>query len=210
MVIAGTGFQNSAAVTVTYDGVKVSSGNTGTNGLFVTSPFLVPVSTHGAHTIIVTDGINTENVTFTVESIPPGVPQPLVPLMGATIKSPYIFQWNAVTDPSAPVTYELQIATSQDFATGSIILDKTGIKESQYKLTDTEALQLSGNVPTYYWRERATDAASNASAWTGAAQFLVAKPFKFTGWPLYVSIVVGAIVFFLLGLWAGRRSAFSY
>jgi len=207
--IGGAGFQQSAKVTVTYDGEKVAGGNVDTAGFFVVT-FQVPASIHGNHIISATDGINSENITFTVESTPPSVPIPLAPAMGASIKSPYLFDWNDVTDVSAPVTYELQIATAADFAANSIIFNKTGLKESQYKLTEAEALQLSGNVAAYYWRERAVDAAANASAWTGAGQFSVAKPFKFVGWPLYLTIGVGAVVFFLLGLWVGRRSAFSY
>jgi hypothetical protein len=54
------------------------------------------------------------------------------------------------------------------------------------------------------------DAALNESTWTGANEFSLAKPFEFTGWPLYLTIGVGALVLFLLGLWVGRRSAFYY
>jgi hypothetical protein len=77
-------------------------------------------------------------------------------------------------------------------------------------MTDAEAPLLSSKVTSYYWRDRAVDAASNASAWTGAGQFSVTKPFTFVGWPLYLTIGIGAVVVFLIGLWVGRRSAFSY
>jgi hypothetical protein len=209
IVIGGGGFTAGGTVTINYDGVKVTEGNINTSGYFVIN-FTVPVSVHGAHVITATDGINTGNVTYTVESTAPGTPIPLEPAMGASIKSPYLFDWNDVTDPSAPVIYDLQIATSSDFSANSLVVDKTGLTKSEYTLTDTEGLRLSNQVVTYYWRERASDAASNASGWTGAGQFSISKPFKFTGWPMYVSIGVGALLFFLFGLWIGRRTAFYY
>jgi hypothetical protein len=211
LVIYGQSFLPGTAVTITYDGVTIGTRNTDASGYFISDPFKVPAGIHGNHTIIVTDGVNSKSSTFTVESTAPQIPTPLVPAMGASLKSPYLFDWADVTDVSAPVSYELQIATAADFSTNSIVLTKTALKESQYNLTEAEATPLSsGNGISYYWRERAIDAASNASGWTGAGQFNIPKPFDFVGWPLYLTMGVGAVVFFLLGLWLGRRSAFSY
>jgi hypothetical protein len=211
LVIYGQSFLPNAAVTITYDGGTVDTRNTDASGYFISDPIKVPVGLHGNHTIIATDGVNSKSTTFTVESTAPQIPTPLVPAMGASLKSPYLFDWADVTDVSVPVTYELQIATTADFSANSVVLSKTALKESQYNLTEAEATQLtSGNGISYYWRERAIDAASNASGWTGAGQFTIPKPFDFVGWPLYLTMGVGAVVFFLLGLWLGRRSAFSY
>jgi hypothetical protein len=111
IVIVGDGFKAGGIATVSYDGVKVTEGNVNSSGSFVIN-FQAPVSTHGDHTIVATDGTNSENITYTVESTPPGVPIPLAPAMNASIKSPYLFDWADVTDTSAPVTYELQIGIS--------------------------------------------------------------------------------------------------
>ncbi|MFA5309672.1 MAG: hypothetical protein WC370_09350 [Dehalococcoidales bacterium] len=210
VVIWGSGFLNNSLVTVTYDGTKITESTAGADGHFVTSPFQIPASAHGDHVIAVTDGVNTESVTFTLESTPPSVPTGAAPASGASLKKPYLFDWNDVTDASAPVKYELQIATDTGFSADSLVLNKTGLMESQYKLTEAEGLNLSSDLGVYYWRIRAVDAASNDSAWTSPGQFKVIKPFSYVGWPLWLTIAVGAVVFFLAGLWLGRRTAFSY
>ncbi len=204
----GFDFTAGSTVVITYDGAALTTTTADADG-FVSVTFTVPAGKYGAHTITATDGVNSGTYTFTVESTAPEVPQPNSPSMGAAVKSPPTFDWNDVTDLSAPVTYKLQIATSTDFAANSIVLDKTGIVASGYTLTDAEASQLTGDV-TYYWREKAVDAAQNESAWTGAGEFTISQPFEFTGWPLYLTIGVGAVLMFLLGLWIGRRTAFYY
>jgi len=208
IVIIGTSFKANGIATITYDNAKVAEGNINATGSFVVN-FPAPASTHGDHIITATDSINSESIIFTMESTPPSVPIPLAPAMGASLKSPYLFDWNDVTDLSTPVTYELQVATAADFSANSIVFNKTGLKESQYKLTEAEANQISGGA-AYYWRERAVDAASNASDWTGAGQFSVPEPFSFIGWPLYLTISIGGVVLFLAGLWLGRHTAFTY
>ena len=53
------------------------------------------------------------------------------------------FDWSDVTDNSTPVTYSLQIASDQNF--GSLVLSKTGIRESHYTLTKDEILSADFN-----------------------------------------------------------------
>jgi hypothetical protein len=146
-------------------------------------------------------------VTFTMESTPPPIPPPLLPMMGDKAKSLAYFDWDDVDDDSMPVTYDLQIATDANFTT--ILLEKTGLTTSGYTLTEAEKLESTGKEAPYYWHVRAVDAASNASVWTGAGTFYVGFIFGFPelkGWVLYGLIGAGVLLLFFLGFWAGRKS----
>lgn len=209
-VVYGNGFQPSGIVTIKYDDAAVATYTTDASGYFISVPLSVPASKHGVHTITATDNIYSISANFTVESVAPQIPQPLSPANRQVLKSPLKFDWADVTDESSPVTYTLQIASAAGFAADAIILEKTALTASEYTLSETEGLKLTGEVKTYYWREKAIDAAMNESGWTGAGEFSVAQPFKFTGWVLYVTIGAGAVLIFLFGLWIGRRTAFYY
>ncbi len=206
--IASSGFIPNHPVTVSIDGQNVTQRNATESGLFFTSVKL-PALKYGEHTISATDGTNTATAIFTIESKAPNTPQPLSPAMGEAISALASFDWEDVEDDSLPITYNLQIATSKTFDTNSIVINVTGITESQYTLTEDEQLRLSSEI-IYYWREQAIDAAQNASGWTGAGEFTMVKPFEFIGWPLYLTIGLGGLVLFLLGMWVGRRTAFYY
>ena len=203
------GFIANHAFTVTYDSVSTNTtGTVGADGLLFTN-FTIPKSQHGAHTIVASDGTNSATAIYTIESVAPTTPQPLRPYMDEGVSSPASFDWADVTDPSAPVTYKLQIATANTFATDTILIDKSNILTSGYTLTDADNLKVTTGV-TYYWREKAVDAAGNESAWTGANSFSISQGFSFSGWPLYVTIVIVAILLFVFGILVGRRSAYNY
>ncbi len=172
--------------------------------------FTAPPSKAGEHTITASDGTNIGAVTYTVESIAPSTPAPLLPAMGVKIKSPVSFDWEDVTDDSAPVTYNLQIANDDDFAEDSIVLEKTLLPLSEYTLSEMEEMDLAGRQEPYFWRIQAVDAASNASEWTGAGEIYVAPPFSFPNWALYTLLGIGAVLIFGIGYWLGRRTAFYY
>lgn len=207
--IAGSGFLPVHAVTVAFDNVTMKEINTNASGGFVSNFLVPPNSQYGAHTISATDGTNTGTAIYTVESTPPGIPQPISPAMGEAISAPASFNWEDVDDASKPITYNMQIATTDTFDANTILLNITGITSSEYTLSDEQQQMLASEI-IYYWRERAIDAALNASDWTGAGEFTMIKPFEFIGWPLYTTIGVGGLVLFLLGLWVGRRTAFYY
>ena len=209
LTISGVGFKAGAKVTIKYADQDVATATTTAQGILIAS-FKVPVSKSGAHDIIASDGTNTLKLPYTVESTPPKIPQPLTPEMGVKVSAPVTFDWEDVTDESSPVTYDLQVASASDFAGSSLILDIKDIAKSEYTLTDDEELKLAGQTDRLFWRIKAIDAASNESDWTGAGDFSISQPFKFTGWPLYLSIGVGAVLIFLLGFWMGRRTAFYY
>ncbi|MBN1161090.1 MAG: hypothetical protein JXA17_03990 [Dehalococcoidales bacterium] len=206
--VGASGFLPNSTVTVTIDGTEIAQKATDASG-FVVISFKVPSIQYGEHTVIASDGTNIASANFSIESTAPAIPQPISPAMGEAIPSPAYFDWDPVTDISAPVTYKLQIATSNTFEAETIVLDLSGITTSEYTLTEAEQLKLSAEV-TYYWREKSVDAAFNESGWTGAGEFTMIKPFEFTGWPLYLTLSLGGVILFLLGLWVGRRTAFYY
>jgi hypothetical protein len=208
VTISGSGFKPNSQITVTYatEPAVVATATSDAKGAF-SATFKVPPSGAGAHTITATDGTNSMPVTFTMESTPPPIPPPLLPMMGVKAKALAYFDWEDVTDDSMPVTYTLQIATDANFT--SLLLEKTGLTTSGYTLTEAEKLESTGKEAPYYWHVRAVDAASNASEWTGAGTFYVGFIFGFpelTGWVLYGLIGAGVLLLFFLGFWAGRKS----
>jgi hypothetical protein len=214
LTISGTGFQPSSEITITYESTPVEFYTDSESDGSFSYTFKVPPSSHGEHTITADDGYSPPLfVTFYMESTPPAIPPPLQPYMDGKADSLAFFDWEDVTadtdgvvEESLPITYELQVATDADFT--DIILDKKELETSEYTLTEEEALESSEKDAPYYWHVRAVDAASNASAWTGAAPFRVGFIFNFpdiSGWLLYVLIGVGALVLFFVGFLLGRR-----
>ncbi len=207
--IGGAGFNPGAEVVLKYDDIEINTVQADASGV-VTFIFNAPASKAGAHIITVSDGTNSATTTFTVESKAPDTPPPLLPEMGAKEKLPITFDWEDVTDVSRPVTYTLQIATDEDFAADSILLEKKKIPISEFVLEELDELDLESHEGALYWRVRALDAASNASPWTGAGEFSASGSSSFPGWALYTILAVAGVLLFLLGLWVGRRTAFYY
>jgi hypothetical protein len=104
------------------------------------------------------------------------------------------------------------VATTRDFAAGSIVLDKPALTESRYVLTTAEAEALAGDEDTtYYWRIQASDAASNLSPWVIAADFSYSPPFNFfSSMFFYIALAVGGILLFALGFLLGKKMAYSW
>jgi hypothetical protein len=219
LTISGTGFKPNYEIEITYASTPVTFTTTSEPDGSFSYTFEVPPSTAGEHTITATDHISSMSVKFFMESTPPEIPQPLLPLMEGKAESKADFDWedvvtdtDGVSEQSLPITYELQVATDKNFT--KKLINKTGLATSEYTLTEDEALESnSDEIPYYYWRVRAVDAASNASQWTGAGQFKVGFTFNFpglSGWLLYVLIGVGAVVLFFVGFFVGRRGGGDY
>jgi hypothetical protein len=212
LTISGSGFKPDHEIEIIYESTPAVFNTTSeADGSFSTT-IEVPPSEHGEHTITATDGTSSMLVNFYMESTPPDTPPPLLPYMDGKAESQAHFEWEAVTtdidgqpEKSLPITYQLQIATDSEFT--DLLLDKKGITTTEYTLTEDEALESNSNeIPYYYWRLRAVDAASNASDWTGAGQFKVGFMFpKISGWLLYLLIGIGALVLFFVGFFIGRR-----
>jgi hypothetical protein len=206
--IGGAGFTAGANVTIKYGTTVVATAKAATDTTFQII-FNLPPIPHGIHQFTISDGVNTATTNFTVESTPPKMPPQLKPELGGKAKTPVTFGWTAVIDDSEPVTYSLQVSTDKSF-TGTLVLDKTGLDSPTYTLSELEQAKLVGSGNPYYWRVEAIDAASNESGWTSASLFDVGAPFKFPRWGIYLGVIVGALVVFILGLLVGRRTALKY
>lgn len=207
IVIGGAGFEADGTVTIKYDGENIVTAKADGNGIFWAA-FAIPAGKSGDHVVIATDGTNTEQFTFTVETTSPPAPAPLVPEMGVEVESPVAFDWKNVIDESVPVTYSLQIATSRDFSSNSIIVEKEGLQTSVYTVTEKEQEKLVGQSDPYYWRVRAVDGAANVGEWSGTGEFYVSPPFSLPSWAIYTLIGLGALVLFAVGYWLGRKNAY--
>jgi hypothetical protein len=209
VTLSGSGFRADWQITITYASTPVTFiTNSLTDGSF-SYTFEVPPSAGGMHVITVTDGENTDQTSFFVESTPPALPTTLLPEMDTKADSKAEFDWADVSDASLPMTYELQVATNSQFTADSILVNKIGLPTSDYTLSDAEELESAGEEAPYYWRVRAKDAASNAGEWTSGTRFTVGTTFSMPGWLIYTLIAIGAIAIFFLGLWLGKRSTTS-
>lgn len=204
VTVTGSGFIASHAITITYASTPVTFTTTSLADGSFSYTFEVPASTAGAHTITATDGTTTVTTTFYMESDAPAIPQPQLPYMLDKTGSQASFDWDSSTDDSTPVTYDLQVAADEDFTT--LLVAQTGLTLSEYTLTEAEKLESTSQEEPYYWRVRAVDAASNASAWSPVGTFYVGFSFALSGWLLYLLIGIGVVLVFILGFWLGRRS----
>jgi len=205
LTIDGTGFKPSATVTITYtsEPVVLATITTDGDGDFSVT-VTIPPSVGGNHTVTVTDGHTTKQLTFAMESEAPQVPVPLLPETGTKAESQAYFDWGYVDDQSG-VTYTLQIALDAYF--NNIVLEKAGLTDSEYTITTQEKLSSVSKEEPYYWRVSAIDGASNESAWSAAGSFYVGNGFSMPQWAIYLLCGLGAFVVGCLGFWLGRRTA---
>jgi len=186
VIVSGTGFGGSQAIIISYDGSQIDTDSTtDTKGRF-TASFKVPKSQAGDHTITITDATAAVASTgFIVESTPPPMPQLISPEAGSKIgfvgKTIITFDWADVDDPSG-VSYLLEASNSTDFS--GTMLRKEGLVQSQYTLTEDEALTRGD----YYWRVKVVDGAGNESDWT-RGQFLKVGVMEL--WLLIVIAIAG-------------------
>ena len=207
LIVSGVGFMAGAQVAITYDDLEVVTAVAGNNGAF-SSAFNVPPSIGGNHTITVTDGTNTATCIFTMEAETPPTPALLLPEDSTKAGAKVSFDWGDVTDPSG-VTYTLQVATKDNFAVSSVVLEKAGLTDSEYAVADEEELEPSTKEAPHYWRVKAVDSASNESEWSSVRSFYVGSSFTLpnTVRNILIGVAIGAAVFF--GFWLGRRTAYS-
>jgi len=205
LVMGGSGFKAGATVTIKYDNELLTAVTTDANGVFAAA-FTIPPSKYGNHTIIVSDGTNTSEVSFAVESTAPPVPTLILPKTEDKVMSPIRFVWQNVTDLSPPVTYTIQIATSSDFSTTSTVLEKKEMTKTEYVLTETERLRLGFVEKPYYWRVMAIDGASNEGNWANPWIFYVVSGGMPT-WAIIVMAVLGGIFLLVLGYFIHMKTS---
>ncbi|MFC1910596.1 hypothetical protein ACFLXC_04855 [Chloroflexota bacterium] len=246
-MIGGTGFKANSTITVTYEG-QPKTGQSDSIGSFQI-PFIIPTGTSGKKAIVVTDGTNTKQLSFTIESTPPSLPAPQSPSLHFESAKPFKMVWSKSTATSQPVTYTLQIADDGYFPDSSIKLEKKGLTTNEYTLTDDDWAKLQppaaigaavAQRANFWWHVQAIDAASNSSAWSSVYIFYVlpgaatpaptaTTPAPTTGkpttpaspdgestsffsdipmWAIGVIAFIVVVLFFVLGLWIGRRSAY--
>jgi hypothetical protein len=200
LIINGTGFSSNKTVTVKYDASQATTSQADANGTF-TAAFNVPASVHGNHLITVSDGTNTSTFNFAMDATPPPVPELLSPANGTSASTTPALGWSPVTDPSG-VTYTLQLAS--DSAFGNILVQKEGLTNSSYQLTQQEVLKSVSKDSPYYWRVKAVDAASNDSGFSKPNTFFVG--FVLANWALYLIFGVSALIIGIIGFIIGRRT----
>jgi hypothetical protein len=208
ITVSGTGFEANSTVTVTYatEPKVVATTTSDADGDFEAT-FDVPESAAGAHTITASDGTNSLELPFYMEAQAPGTPQLLLPETGTKAPSLVQFDWESVEDPSG-VTYELQVATSEDFAADSMVLEMVGLTDSEYPLTKEEALESRSEEEPYYWRVRAIDGASNIGDWADTSTFHVG--FAWPDWIIHLWWGLGVLGGVLFGYFLGKRRAYYY
>jgi len=205
LTITGHGFAASETVNIAYDDRHVATAESNDQGSFDAS-FLVPESKYGEHTVTAGYGAgNAAKTIFIMESEPPPVPKLISPAnksrLGFLGEVSPTFEWSAVYDDSG-VRYNLQIATSANFTTSSVIVSVPDLTETSYTLKETEALPLG----TYYWIVQAVDGAENEGSWSAV------RPFRVGFLPLwgFILIIVAIVVLlvFLIRALLRRRSIY--
>jgi len=194
--VSGMGFNPGGTVSVKYDNDLQVQASADDIGSFLTS-FEIPVSTNGEHTITATDGTTSRQLTFIMESDPPPSPEQISPENEAETESLPRFNWNTVTDLSRPITYDIQIASDEDFS--DMLFEKEGMTKSSYTLGEEEKLKASKKETPYYWRVRAVDGASNEGQWSSAGTFYVASSPLLPVWAIivmcvFVLLVIGFLI----------------
>lgn len=199
VTVKGYSFMPGGTAVVKYGTVQVAASVADLNGTIITL-FEVPPGTGGNQVVTITNGDLIATSVFTLESDPPPVPLPISPGNGVEVGSQSEFQWQSVSDPSG-VIYSLQIAGDAGF--NNILIDKIGLESPGYMLSAAEKLAPAGAGQLYYWRVRAADRASNASAWSDPQSFSVGA--AATAWRWYLVIAVAAVIIFVFGYFLGRR-----
>jgi hypothetical protein len=176
LTVNGTGFTPGQTITISYDDTPVPTVPTvvvtDNNGDFIAT-FTIPAG-GGKHVITVSGGVTTKKYTFTLEKDPPPMPVLLLPMNNSLTKAESYFDWADVADISVPVTYILEVASDQNFA--SVNLFKIGIQSSHYTLTEDDILTAAFKSAPYFWRVQAVDGADNESEWSATWVFYVSVP----------------------------------
>ena len=204
VTVTGNGFAINQDASIMYDGNQVATAKTDDGGNFQAG-FTVPGSHYGEHSVTAGDAAGNDGTAiFVMESNHPDMPIPVSPANRARLGfigdvAP-TFEWCEVSDDSG-VRYGLQIATSDDFDSSSMIASVTGLTATSYTLNET--------LPngSYYWTVEAVDGAENESGWTAARSFRVGLLPRW-GFILAIAIAGVVLLIFLIRALVRRRSLY--
>ncbi len=199
--VTGSGFKASSGITIALGASTLATGQTDGNGSFGIS-FRMPAATAGEHKITASDGTTTKEFTFFMDAQAPPSPSLLEPANASKPKQPLTFSWNAVTDISG-VTYDLQVSRDAGFTT--LVMEKTGLTDTEYAMTEDERLDSASASAPYQWRVRAVDSAGNKGVWTTPATFTIG--FIWPMWLTFVLFGVALLVVLYIGMRIGSRIA---
>jgi hypothetical protein len=206
ITVKGTGFDSNSTISILFDNKPVAVDVTTTRDGSFQTKFTIKEGKAGAKTVVISDDAGASyQLTFSIESDPPPVPQPIAPETGIRLTffggATATFEWSPVQDPSG-VSYIFELSRTADFA--SPILSKSGLKETQYTLGAKEILDFGD----FYWRVRAIDNAGNQSAWSATRSLKVGV---MPVW-VFVLIIVGAVAVFAGVLWYfwGKRGRYDF
>ena len=136
----------------------------------------------------------------------PPTPVLLLPEDNTKAEAEAHFDWEDITDPSG-VTYTLQVATKDNFAASYIVLEKTGLTDSEYAVIEGEELEPSSKEAPHYWRVKAVDGASNESEWSAVRSFYVGSSFTLPNTARNVLIGLGVAGAGFFGFWLEHGNA---
>jgi hypothetical protein len=193
--LVGTGFAPNSNLRFSFDNTDLNVGLASTDGSGNFSKTItIPKAAGGTHVIRVQDfqGNNFQAV-FNMDSTPPAVPKIISPadgtIMGFFGNISPILEWGKVTDPSAPITYNLQLGTDPDF--DSTIIDLNNLTSTKYSFKKGETLPRG----EYYWHVQAMDSAANASNWTDPILLVSGQMSPV----VFALIVIGVVVALAVG-----------
>jgi hypothetical protein len=207
LIVNGVGFKANTIVAISYDDQQVATAATGDGGSFSVT-FVVPPSPGGPHNVSINDGTNTATCVFTMETDSPAAPVLISPEDNTRVGAMASFDWEDVEDESG-VTYTLQVATKDSFATSYIVLERVGLSDSECTLTEEEKLEPSSKESPHYWRVKAVDEAANEGEWSDVGSFYVGSRFTLSETVKKVLIGLGIAGAGFLGFWLGRRTAYA-
>jgi hypothetical protein len=88
-----------------------------------------------------------------------------------------------------------------------IVLEKKGLTNSEYTITEEEKLESTEKEVSYYWRVKAVDSAFNESEWIPSGLFYVGfSRSSIPDWLQYTFYGIGGILIAILGFWVRRRT----
>jgi hypothetical protein len=191
LTIRGTSFTSGRTVDIEIDSRQTESGTVDSLGNFTVTT--KPILAAGRHTVTASDARISASATFEVESVAPGIPNPLQPFNNKLLFGTGInFSWIPVQDPSG-VTYEIRVATDDSFQDIIGMVTVSG---------DRAALTIPTDG-TYFWQVRTIDGAGNTSSWSSINSFTVRQAIGTTLWTIGSMAAAGAVAG--IAIWQIRK-----